>query len=723
MLPADRKCCACFTGAGNCKTNKERIIMSETRFKVRARLLQQIGEQLIKNESIALIELVKNAYDADASEVNVIMKEVDNSEKGQIVIEDNGCGMNMDIIKNVWFEAGTDFKNKMTETPKYKRHPLGEKGIGRFAIHKLGNKIELISRQSNKKEIYFSFNWNTIKQYKYIEEIPVSPVEREPEIFKGDKTGTRIIITSLKNKWERGSIRDLYRSIIAFNNPFSPSSDFKVSYYIDKSEWIQDLLTPDKVKDYALYYVEAELEGDRIKKFKYEFRPYSIMNKLQKRFVNETDKQIAKVLKMVDRDNKSIDLNNYKIGNVNFTAYIFDRETKILKLGLTDIKGLKEYLNLNGGIRIYRDGIRVYDYGEPENDWLELDIRRVNVPAKRISNNLILGAIELNRERSKDLIEKTNREGFIENEAYLTFKSAILYLLNVIEGQRNIDKEKIRLFYGTKEKSQPVIASINELKSVIEEKIKDDSIRNEITRYLNKIEKEYENISEILLRSAGAGLNLSVVIHEMEKILEELKKIIEKEKVNERIITLVKHLSNLVEGYTALIRRSENKKEDLIKIIDQTIFNMEYRLKYHKIILQKEYQNYKGDNKIPVVRNLMLNSIMNIIDNSIWWLDYSKKDKNEEKKLFINLIDRPEGYLSIIIADNGSGFTLPAEEIIKPFVSAKPDGMGLGLHIVSEVIEAHKGLLLFPDDSEIDDYNIPFEYKSGAIIVLSLRRE
>ncbi len=697
--------------------------MSETRFKVRARLLQQIGEQLIKNESIALIELVKNAYDADASEVNVIMKEVDNSEKGQIVIEDNGCGMNMDIIKNVWFEAGTDFKNKMTETPKYKRHPLGEKGIGRFAIHKLGNKIELISRQSNKKEIYFSFNWNTIKQYKYIEEIPVSPVEREPEIFKGDKTGTRIIITSLKNKWERGSIRDLYRSIIAFNNPFSPSSDFKVSYYIDKSEWIQDLLTPDKVKDYALYYVEAELEGDRIKKFKYEFRPYSIMNKLQKRFVNETDKQIAKVLKMVDRDNKSIDLNNYKIGNVNFTAYIFDRETKILKLGLTDIKGLKEYLNLNGGIRIYRDGIRVYDYGEPENDWLELDIRRVNVPAKRISNNLILGAIELNRERSKDLIEKTNREGFIENEAYLTFKSAILYLLNVIEGQRNIDKEKIRLFYGTKEKSQPVIASINELKSVIEEKIKDDSIRNEITRYLNKIEKEYENISEILLRSAGAGLNLSVVIHEMEKILEELKKIIEKEKVNERIITLVKHLSNLVEGYTALIRRSENKKEDLIKIIDQTIFNMEYRLKYHKIILQKEYQNYKGDNKIPVVRNLMLNSIMNIIDNSIWWLDYSKKDKNEEKKLFINLIDRPEGYLSIIIADNGSGFTLPAEEIIKPFVSAKPDGMGLGLHIVSEVIEAHKGLLLFPDDSEIDDYNIPFEYKSGAIIVLSLRRE
>lgn len=697
--------------------------MKENKFRVRARLLEQLGEQLIKNESIALIELVKNAYDADASEVSVSMKEVVNPANGQIIIEDDGCGMDMSIIKNVWLEAGTDFKSTIDETPIYHRHPLGEKGIGRFAVHKLGNKIELVSKQQNKKEIYFSINWDEIKKYKYIEEIPINLIEREPEIFKENKTGTHIIITSLKNKWERSSIRDLYRSIIAFNNPFSPSSDFKVSFYIDKSEWIQDLLTPNKVKDYALYYVEAELEGDRIKKFKYKFRPYNTMNKLQKRVVDETDEQIAKVLKMVDRDNTSIDLDNHKIGRVNFSAYIFDRETKILRLGLSDIKGLKEYLNLNGGIRIYRDGIRIYDYGEPENDWLELDIRRVNVPAKRISNNLILGAIELNREQSKDLIEKTNREGFIENEAYLTFKSAILYLLNVIENQRNMDKEKIRLFYGTKEKSQPVIASINELKSVVEEKIKDDTTRNEIIRYLNRIEKEYEDINEILLKSAGAGLNLSVVIHEMEKILSELKIVVEKEKVNERIVTLVKHLSNLVEGYTALIRRSDKKKEDLIKLIDQAIFNMEYRLNYHNIKLHKEYQNYRGDNKIPVVRNLLLNSIMNIIDNSIWWLDYNKKDKNEEKKLFINLIDKPEGYLSIVIADNGCGFALPSDEIIEPFVSAKPDGMGLGLHIVSEVMKAHNGLLLFPDDSEIDDYNIPEAYKSGAIIVLSLRRD
>lgn len=697
--------------------------MIQAKFKVKARLLEELGEQLIKNESIALIELVKNAYDADASEVNIIMENIDNPEKGKIIIQDDGCGMDLNIIQTVWLEPGTDYKKKQflqkIKTPEYKRLPLGEKGIGRFAIHKLGKKIEIISRAKDKKEVYFSLNWNDIEKYDYLQDFPVTIFERDPEVFQGT-TGTKIIITDLKNKWQKESIRELYRSIMAFNNPFVHFSNFTINFSIDKKEWIENLLDTKKIKDYALFYVESTIEGNKITSFYYRFSPYKTMEKLQERVVTHQNKEIQKVSLMVDKDNNEINLNKYNIGPLKFTAYIFDRESRILKLGLVDLKGLKEYLDVNGGIRVYRDGIRIYDYGEPENDWLELDIRRVNVPAKKISNNLIIGAIELDREKSSDLIEKTNREGFIENEAYYTFKSAVLYLLNIIENQRNIDKEKIRLYYGTKEKTQPVIASINELKNVIEEKIKDEQLKNEIIRYLNRIEKDYENINEILLKSAGAGLNLSVVVHEIEKILGELKIIIEKEKVDDRVVVLIKHLSRLIEGYTALIRSRGFKLEDISKVIDQAFFNMEYRLNYHKINVEKAYQQYKGEKKITIVRSLILNAIMNIIDNSIWWLDYSKK--NEEKKLLIDLIDKPAGYLSIVIADNGCGFALPVDEITKPFVSAKPDGMGLGLHIVSEVMKAHEGLLLFPDENEMDEYNIPPDYKNGAKIILSFKR-
>jgi len=111
------------------------------------------------------------------------------------------------------------------------------------------------------------------------------------------------------------------------------------------------------------------------------------------------------------------------------------------------------------------------------------------------------------------------------------------------------------------------------------------------------------------------------------------------------------------------------------------------------------------------------NSIINILDNSIWWLEYAKI---KDKKIFIKISGYIPEYISIIIADNGPGFSLPVEDMIKPFVSAKPDGMGLGLHIVSEVMKAHGGNLLFPDSDEVE---VPEEFKKGSIIVLTFKKE
>ena len=99
-------------------------------------------------------------------------------------------------------------------------------------------------------------------------------------------------------------------------------------------------------------------------------------------------------------------------------GYVFDRDPNITRLLMGSKSQLKTYLDNNGGVRIYRDGVRVYDYGEKGNDWLDLDLRRVNRPATRISNNIVVGAIFLNREDSEDLVEKTNREGFVEKAAY-----------------------------------------------------------------------------------------------------------------------------------------------------------------------------------------------------------------------------------------------------------------------------------------------------------------
>ena len=698
-------------------------------FKPRARLLLQLGDQLIKNENIALLELVKNSYDACATQVSVVMKKVDDPEEGMFIVEDDGTGMDMNLIENVWMEPGSDYKEKIykqmtiTEcvqnkiTEKCKRIPLGEKGIGRFSAHKLGNIIELVTRKKECKEIYLKIDWNVFGDSRYLDEVPVEIYEREPEVFTFDKTGTRITVHSLKRPWTRGMVRDIYRSLNSLCSPFDSRDSFRTNFEIDKKDWLEGLLSWEEITEYALFRFECEIEGQYIKKFRYKFTPWPAMKKLQSKEITEEDEKLKKLLKMADVNGEPIDLSKFKIGKVKFEGLIFDRETRILSLGVQDKKGLKDYLNRNGGIRVYRDGIRVYDYGEQENDWLSLGMRRINFPTKRISNNIIISAVSLNRIESDELHEKTNREGFIENEAYLTFKKAVLYALYIVETQRNIDKDQIRMFYGSTPRTEPVISGIEELKKIVEKKIKDNDLKEEIGNYLNRIEKDYRFINETLLRSAGAGLGLSVVIHEFEKVVDELNKVIEKEKVTDRIVSLVKHLSQLLEGYTLIIRRSEKKSWDPKKIIDQSIFNMEFRFRAHKIKIIKDYLNFNVGVKVEFARNLIVNTLMNIMDNSIWWFDYGGIN---EKKILISISEELPGFISIVIADNGPGFALPIEEITKPFVSAKPDGMGLGLHIANEVMQAHGGELIFP---EWGDFTIPEEFKNGTIVALGFRKE
>jgi len=694
---------------------KEKLI-----FKPRSRLLLQLGNQLIRNESIALLELIKNSYDADASVAKIIIKNVDNSEEGEIIIEDNGYGMTPKIIKNVWMEPGSDYKDQIIKqlkrTPKFGRLPLGEKGIGRFAVHKLGNIIELITKAEGYPEVYLKIDWNIFKKSGYLDEFPVEIIERDPVLYK-NTTGTKIIIKKLKKLWSKGMVRDVYRSVNSFCSPFDSPDSFRVTFDIDKKEWLKGLLSLDEIKESALFKFHCEIDGEYINKFRYEFTPWKTMTKLSGRVIDENDENLKKFLRMVDRKGKAVNLNKYQIGTIEFEGLIFDRDSKILKLGVQDKKGLHEYLNQNGGVRVYRDGVRVYDYGEPGNDWLNLDIRRVNIPTKKISNNIIISSVSLNRKESTDLKEKTNREGFIENEAYKRLKQALLYALSLAEEFRYVDKDKIRITYGLKSKKEPVVSGIKKLKKVIETRVKEKNLKKEITLYLDRIEKDYENMKEILLRGAGAGLSLSIVIHEIEKMIDELKKAVEHEKVSDRIVKLVQHLSRLIEGYTLIIRKSETKIWDLKKLIGQAIFNMEYRVKVHEIDVIKDYEKRSEKFGANCARNMVINSIMNILDNSIWWLEYAKI---KDKKIFIKISEYIPEHISIIIADNGLGFSLPAEDMIKPFVSAKPDGMGLGLHIASEVMKAHGGNLLFPDSDEVE---IPDVFKKGAIVVLVFKKE
>lgn len=683
-------------------------------FKPKAQILLQLGEQLIKSESVAILELIKNAYDADAKNVSISMMDIDNPQNGYIEIIDDGVGMNLWTVQNIWMEPGNTHKKDLvsaSERSSLNRLPIGEKGIGRFGVHKLGKKIEMVTRSANEQEVYVAIDWNSFANAEYLEDVYVIIEERTPELFNGDKTGTKLYISDLSAQWSRGMLRSVYRSITSLSSPFSSIDAFRVKFKTNKKAWLTGLLTFEDIKKYALYTGSMEIEGNHITEFTYQFSPFSAMIGLKPRTF-----QISAPVPMIEKSNekrgepRKIDIGKFCIGKVKIDLLVFDRDSSFRARFIEDKRTYGTYLDENGGIRVFRDGVRIYDYGEQGNDWLGLDSSRINTPGKYLSNNLVLGAVQLDREFSSDLQEKANREGFIENAAYMEFREAVSYAIDYFTAQRNIDKETLRIYLNGGKK-EPVKQDVSLIRQKISVYIKDEKERKEIDGYLKRIEEDYSYIQKMYLKTASAGMSYGVVIHEIEKVIAELNNAVKAEKASTQVTNLAKHLARLVDSYAELLRnrsKSQNRLRDMIK---QAVFSLQYRLEAHQINVEC-LTDFAENDYVDCASNLIVGSIINIIDNSIWWTTYAEVPK---RHIIIKATKEINGHLAIVIADNGCGFSLSPEDAIKPFVSTKPSGMGLGLNIVNEIMLSQGGTLAFPDYGDVE---LPEIYKNGAVVAL-----
>jgi hypothetical protein len=411
-------------------------------FRVKPRLLRLLGDQLIRDANVAVFELVKNAYDADASWCSVKLEQPDNPSQSSLEIEDDGCGMDEELLRNVWMVIATDFRSEQRvanrRTPRFHRFPLGEKGLGRLSVHKLGKFIRLITRVKNGKELVVEFDWDRLENSEDLQHAAVRLKRRDPLTFPGNKHGTKLEVTNLREMWARGELRRLYRAVNSLCSPFKGPTDFEVKLEAPGCEsWLEGLFTSEEATQCALYHIKGWFEGKEAH-FIYKFiPPPSTENQLNPR---KEKSNIPQLEKREGRKSLNLDLTHHAIGKVEFEFWLFDRDPAVIKSVTDDPQGLKTYLNENGGIRIYRDGIRVYDFGEPGNDWLNLDIRRVNTPTARTSNNQILGVLRLDATTSSDLKEKSNREGFIETKAYADFRDAVISVLTNVEAEKSKDQ-------------------------------------------------------------------------------------------------------------------------------------------------------------------------------------------------------------------------------------------------------------------------------------------
>ena len=692
-------------------------------------MLQLLGDQLIRSPHIAVFELLKNSYDADATQATVTLNNIERPDEATIVVEDDGSGMTLDTVINAWLEPGTDYrarqKSEGHRSPRFGRLPMGEKGIGRFAVHKLGRAVELVTRAIGGNEVVVALDWEDLERNDYLSEAALRVIERAPSVFV-DRVGTRITVSRLRERWTSGMGRSLRRSVTALTSPFEEVESFRPQLVLDPDPgWFEGLLDPARALDSALFRAHAHVDPVAwVMSYDYVFFPPPSLTRIAERQetrsgvplgANGGPRRGAKYLRDLETVARGAldyaDQVDAGIGPFTIEVHIFDldRDTRAL-LQQTDYKGLRDYLEANGGIRVYRDGIRVYDYGEPENDWLELDARRVNVPAQRISNRIVIGAVQLSSSNSAGLVEKTNREGFVESPCYTVFRSAVQSAIQHVVFERNHDKQRLRtLGLKRRDATEPVASALRDLRARVSSLGLDD----DLGPLIDRAESEYDSFREMLLFTSGAGLTVTMVVHEVEKGVKELNRALDREAAREQIVELGQHLAEVIESLAFIARKSNRTSEKASELVAVALRAIEYRFSHHGIEVLNGFSS-ASDFTVTARRRLIVGALLNLFDNSIYWLNAKNPPV---KRLYVGPTRKFGDALGILVADNGPGFVDPSELLVQPFMTRKADGMGLGLYIANEVMKAHDGQLIFPSPSDAD---APTEY-DGALAVLQFK--
>ncbi len=395
--------------------------MTELHFVSHGNLVNILGTQLIDELSVAVLELVKNSYDADATVVDVKLDKVYDPTDAIVIVHDNGHGMTLADIRDRWLVAG--FSEKEGQVFRHQRtargrFPLGRMGIGRFAAARLGSRLIMVTRAAGNPELRVDIDWDALSRAADLSRAPISVVESpQPSIFREDATGTRIAIRKPRQPWTTKDLSALQTQLLRFVSPHTSLPDFKIRLSIPAAPEFENLDKKNQLFN-AHFEATAEIAADGNAKFSW-----------RNRLTGESDQEQLRFL-VRDQFSPRTDRIAPRCGPLKVQLLAWKRtKTELRSFGIDDPK----HLDALTGISIFRDEFRVLPYGDPGHDWLDLNLRRVNSPTERFSTNQVLGSIYITTTHNPNLRDQANRLGLMDNIEYRDFKEVVLQVIDKLE--------------------------------------------------------------------------------------------------------------------------------------------------------------------------------------------------------------------------------------------------------------------------------------------------
>lgn len=669
-------------------------------FQPRARLLKLIGEELISDEVVALSELVKNAHDADAQLVRVIFRNV-TGFGGEIEVKDDGHGMNLDTLLGRWMEpAATTKVGKGRQITRLGRRMLGEKGVGRFAADKLSSTLEVVSRcRGQSREVCARIEWDQFNNDQLmLSEVKNAWETRPAKVLQSQ--GTILRLTGLRTQWNERMFRRLSLRLSRLLSPFREKNQFAIR------------MESDEFPEYS-----GELRADFLKK-----APYNVEAKF------DGQESISLALNGRKSSNQAWNgAGELTCGPVTIRLFAFDLEGEALAR-IAPRTEVRAWLREWTGISIYRDGFRVWPYGEPHDDWLRLDQRRVNSPVDHLSNNQVIGFIEIGRDRNPELMDQTNREGLIHNRALEDLRRLVFFVLQALEAERKTIRHPV-VRNGSQRHELLVrdAASVERELETLAEKL-DQKTGKEVLHILKRIQEQsstlaqnhkdllqgYSSLAASGQLAGGISQLLTREIQRLSRDLDTMRQALSRRRIPEARPALddVQNSLGKLAQYQQMLAAATEFRERR-RAIDVASEIEAFERHFQPVL---EMAGVQLDLVLPehvVLRTDMrpetfFGLLQILATNSLDWLR-----KVDEPRIRI-LLRADEDECEIIFSDNGPGIeSQDHNRVFEPLFTRKEEGMGMGLTIARQILESHGGRIFLLQDAR----------RRGANFMLRLSRK
>lgn len=712
-------------------------------FRPRARIIRTIGDRLISGPEAAVIELVKNSYDADARSVRITLIPPLRTGSGEIIFSDDGHGMAFSDIRDKWMEPATSDKRTRSTSPGG-RKLLGSKGIGRFAAARLGSHLRLISvasigegadKPAFERTTISDLDWEQFEEAKYLDTVSFA-YHNEPT----DETpGTRLYITQLRDEWTEASINKLHDELRRLVSPVN-AEDGEFDIHLDLSSCTVENSGFD---GFAMLGVQTDLI-DGVKIDPWKVRPFPVLDASDYLVDGIFDEsgvfEGTMTIQRAGADPVPISLRvpldegQESCGIVVVRLSIFDREAETIRstaqkagFGHLGIREARKLLDKIAGIAIYRAGFRVRPYGDAENDWLTLDAKRVQNPTLKIGRNQVAGTVIIDDEESSSLVERSSREGLEENGSFRRLQTLLLTLLaEEVEPRRR----KFRISAGIDRRPQTNIRDVidtaqhawaDAILSKMDPPERQEAekiIAREADRLADHV-KELEERQAKLEAQVTLGLIVGEVMHQGNTPLTFI------ENESRR---LQRQLPTLFDGTT----EAQEDRDDLPKIFNGLSANAASLRALFNALSPLSGAKRGSPQDFPVGRvisNIRLffrsrietmgltfevdpnveayiahgyeadltTALTNLVDNSLHWLSHRQV---ASPRIAVTAAEGEIGKAVILFEDNGPGVSPEfQDQLFDVGFSTRTNGTGLGLSIAREAMFRSNGdLTLVPTD-------------------------